>query len=393
LGDLLNPKFWIASLVLVLILGFTGRRRTVWFGGLNLLVVLAWLGWPVAVAAAGFSACFWWLLWLAARKPLKGTPTGIVVLVVVAMLFLLHKINIEYHEPAQDWIGGGPWGLPASVLVPLAALTFSYVALRAYDMAFSVLFQRAPLLDALSTAGYLFPFHMLLSGPIASYAAHVKCNTDPLRDPMYERLLRAGNEISTGLVYKYVISEYMRAFAYGAGGQLQIDGYWDTVYLLIYTFFDFAGYSRIVMGIGRLMGIPTPENFRMPFLARTATDFFTRWHISLGSFIKRDVYTPLQLHLVRRWGLRRAVWAGLLALMVSWIVVGLWHRVSVVFLVYGLILAGWIWLEKLVRDRALKYAWSRTVAARWATAILGPPYVFFTLCAVLHIVAKEILGQ
>ena len=392
MGDLLSPAFWIAAAVLVVILGLVRRRRTILFGALNLIVIGVWMGWPLALAAAAFSAALWLVVWVASRPGIKHAWSAVCVLLIVVVMFILHKVNIEYTETAESWLQGGPWALPSTVLVPLAALSFSYVALRAYSMCYAVLFQSARLTDPISVAGFLFPFHMLISGPIARYEEHLKCAEVTTGEPVPQRLLGAGNDIATGLVYKYVISEYMRVFAYGAGAPIVVTGYWDTAYLLVFIFFDFAGYSRIALGIGRLMGIATPQNFRAPFLSRTATEFFTRWHISLGDFIKRDLYMPMQLHLVRRWGTKRAVWAGLLALLVSWIVVGLWHRISPTFMAYGLVLAVWLWLEKLVRDRVLRHDWSRSRAVQWAAAVVGPIYVFFTLCAMLTMVVQEILG-
>jgi D-alanyl-lipoteichoic acid acyltransferase DltB (MBOAT superfamily) len=121
------------------------------------------------------------------------------------------------------------------------------------------------------------------------------------------------------------------------------------------------------------------------------TDFFTRWHVSLGSWIQRNVYTPLQLFLVRRWGVRRAFWAGLLALLTGWLVVGLWHRFSWLFLLYGLGMALILWLEKASRDRLLRMRWSKTAWAQWTARLVGPVYVFVVITSMLNLIIAEML--
>lgn len=94
-------------------------------------------------------------------------------------------------------------------------------------------------------------------------------------------------------------------------------------------FFDFAGYSRIVIGIARLFGIVLPENFRRPFLAATPSVFWTRWHMTLSFWIRDYVFMPLAT-------VRRDLWWRNAMVVVPMVVFGLWHKASVLFLLWGL---------------------------------------------------------
>ena len=139
------------------------------------------------------------------------------------------------------------------------------------------------------------------------------------------------------------------------------------------------------------MGVPTPPNFRAPFAAKNVTDFFARWHMSLGGVVQRSVYVPLQLRLVRRFGVGRAVWLALLTLLACWLFVGLWHRLSWRFAAYGVGFALIVWAEKLVIDRR----WVRPARPGSALAYvrrgLGMAYVFAVVTAMLHAVMEEIV--
>jgi D-alanyl-lipoteichoic acid acyltransferase DltB (MBOAT superfamily) len=237
----------------------------------------------------------------------------------------------------------------------------------------------------------LFPFHMILAGPIAAYDQHLKLN-DPAAIPaVADRVMPAANDIATGFLYKYVCAEYLRIFAFGVDAPLESHGLVDTAVLFVYLFFDFAGYSRIALGVGALMGVPTPANFRAPFAARNVTDFFSRWHMTLGGFVQRNVYVPLQLRLVRRFGVRRALGSALITLLACWLFVGLWHRLSLRFALYGTVFALIVWTEKLILDRRSLPPAKPGTALALVRRGLGMAYVFVVVTLMLHIVMGEIL--
>ncbi|MFH1024905.1 MAG: MBOAT family O-acyltransferase [Planctomycetota bacterium] len=360
---------------------------------LNMVALSFWVGIKIASLAMVFSCILWVGLWLITRRDLSGRLRAAFPCVLIGLMvlfFVVHKANLEYAQHVrQVWqkIGGHSLERALDFLI---ALSFSYVVLRALDMVACVSFRNARLMDPISCLGYLFPIHMLVSGPVNPYQEHLRINVEARTKIPLEQYLLGANDIATGLLYKFVISEYMRIFFFGLDGKVESRSLLDTAYLLIYTFFDFAGYSRMAVGLGRFFGIPTPENFNSPFLAKSITELFTRWHMSLGGFIQRNVYTPLQLRLVRAWGVKNAVWSGLVVLICSWVAVALWHRVSPLFLLYGLCMAASIWVEKIVRDKVLRSGWGGKRGVQRAWAVAGPVYVFSALTLMVHLVIREI---
>ncbi len=112
-------------------------------------------------------------------------------------------------------------------------------------------------------------------------------------------------------------------------------------------YFDFSGYSDMAIGLGRIFGFHFPENFKYPFLSDSVAEFWRRWHISLGAWLRDYVYIPLGGN---RCG--RGTW--LRNILVVWLITGLWHGAAWTFAVWGLFFAALLLLEKFVWGRALE---------------------------------------
>ncbi len=149
----------------------------------------------------------------------------------------------------------------------------------------------------------------------------------------------------------------------GAAGRL---GGWDVWVLLVgygfQLFFDFAGYSRVVIGIGRILGVRLPENFRRPFLSATPSEFWTRWHMSLSFWIRDYLFLPLATA-------RAAVWWRNGALVLSMVVFGLWHRASLLFVAWGayqgLLLLAHRLLQQWERRRGVRFEGRAAATVSW----------------------------
>jgi len=116
-------------------------------------------------------------------------------------------------------------------------------------------------------------------------------------------------------------------------------------------FFDFAGYSHIAIGAAQVLGFTLPENFNRPFQSTSASMFWTRWHMSLSFWIRDYVFFPLMQ-------LRREVWWRNLALVVSMILFGLWHRANVLFLLWGCYHGVLLVAHRRVEGLERKYDWT-----------------------------------
>ena len=109
---------------------------------------------------------------------------------------------------------------------------------------------------------------------------------------------------------------------------------------MLHLYFDFSGYSDMAIGLGRIFGFHFPENFQYPYISRSVTEFWRRWHISLGTWFRDYVYIPLGGNRVprARWGLNLAV---------VWALTGLWHGAAWNFVAWGLLFAVLLLVEKL----------------------------------------------
>ena len=155
-------------------------------------------------------------------------------------------------------------------------------------------------------------------------------------------------------------------------------------------FFDFAGYSHIAIGAAQALGFTLPENFARPFQSTTPSIFWTRWHMSLSFWIRDYVFLPLAT-------VRREVWWRNLALIIAMVVFGLWHKASVLFLLWGCYHGVLLVLHRLVQQ--LKRNFDREPpAAIWTPiswivtmALINLGWIFFRANSLSQ--ARSMLGQ
>lgn len=112
-------------------------------------------------------------------------------------------------------------------------------------------------------------------------------------------------------------------------------------------YFDFSGYSDMAVGLGRMFGFHFPENFRYPYTSKSITEFWNRWHISLGTWFKEYVYIPLG-------GNRKGTGRQICNIMIVWLLTGIWHGAGWNFLLWGVYFGVLLLLEKLVLKRYLE---------------------------------------
>jgi len=251
--------WWIVGLALVFLvpLGHPTARKWVLCGiNLSILVLMLkanviWVLVLVVLAWATFQNLGGRLgrIWLA----FGGIGT--------LALFLSHKLPHVGADAGLD-----------SVNPILATIGFSYVALRLVDAGRAIREGRQAPPDFPATINYLLPFHMLAAGPIQSYDEFVAqpAVPAPLSTPA---ALDATERIAGGLFKKYVLAQGLQRLlltgyhAHGVHVFLEI----QLTYLWLYL--DFSAYSDLAVGIGRLIGVATPENFNRPYLARNVIDF------------------------------------------------------------------------------------------------------------------------
>jgi alginate O-acetyltransferase complex protein AlgI len=135
-------------------------------------------------------------------------------------------------------------------------------------------------------------------------------------------------------------------------------------------YFDFYGYSMMAVGIGKLMGFELPRNFDSPYAARSVSDFYRRWHMTLTSWFRRYVYIPLG-------GNRKSKILTALNILVVWVLTGLWHGMGGNYLLWGAFLGLVIGVEKLWFGNRLERM--RVVPHLYTVAVILLSWVPFAL--------------
>ena len=191
-------------------------------------------------------------------------------------------------------------------------------------------------------ATYVSLFPQLIAGPIVRYVDVETQLTGRKETP--EQFNSGVKLFCAGLAKKVLLANPLGQLwdgikVMGAGAGLL--GTW--VGILAFTlqiYFDFSGYSDMARGIGNMFGFSFVENFRYPYISRSITEFWRRWHISLGTWFREYVYIPLG-------GNRRGKGRMLLNLLIVWGLTGLWHGASWNFLLWGLYFGVLLIIEKL----------------------------------------------
>ena len=196
-------------------------------------------------------------------------------------------------------------------------------------------------LAAMSAQLLLFP--KLLSGPLMEpdqLQAQMK------RPKLSQLRFRAGlQELVLGLAYKILLADRLAglwAQATGIGYDRITAGLaWAALLAFgLRIYFDFQGYSMMAVGIGKMLGFQLPGNFDDPYMARSVSEFFNRWHITLYRWFRNYLYIPLG-------GSRKGRGRMVRNVIVVWTFTGLWHGFSGNYLIWAMFLAFWILQEKL----------------------------------------------
>ena len=157
--------------------------------------------------------------------------------------------------------------------------------------------------------------------------------------PRKEYLELAGDgvyRIVLGLFYKVVLSTYVYQILLALSNTGTV--VYSIKYMYLYTlylFFDFAGYSLMAVGSSNILGIQTPMNFNKPFLSIDIKDFWTRWHITLSTWLRDFVFSRVLMQVIRKKWFKNRLHNATYAYMVNMLVMGFWHGLSVSYIVYG----------------------------------------------------------
>ncbi|MCQ2493564.1 MAG: MBOAT family protein [Lachnospiraceae bacterium] len=195
---------------------------------------------------------------------------------------------------------------------------------------------------------YIAMFPQLIAGPIVRYSDIEKQLTD--RKQNFEQVAEGIKRFIIGLSKKILIANVLGEFVdkFRAIQEPTVGFYW--IYAVVFSlhlYFDFSGYSDMAIGIGKILGFTFPENFNYPFISGSVTEFWRRWHMSLGSWFRDYVYIPLGGNRVSKIKWVRNI-------LIVWALTGFWHGADWTFIIWGLMFALLLMLEKTPFGKLLK---------------------------------------
>lgn len=192
----------------------------------------------------------------------------------------------------------------------------------------------------LSLATYISMFPQLVAGPIVRYQDIANQLED--RNYNYEKISYGIRRFIYGLAKKVLFANVLGELCtiFHASNDKSVLFYW--MYAIAFSlqiYFDFSGYSDMAIGLGKILGFHFMENFNYPYISKTITEFWTRWHISLGTWFRDYIYIPLG-------GSRVGKTRMYFNILIVWMLTGFWHGAAWNFIIWGLYFAVLLMIEK-----------------------------------------------
>jgi alginate O-acetyltransferase complex protein AlgI len=272
----------------------------------------------------------------------------------------------------------------------------SYTAFRAMHFVIEAYKNEIKRPTLLTFFNYMLFFPAFISGPIHRYNPFVADSDKPREAPFRADLAAGMERVIHGLFKKIVLTVIIFPYTLkNMGIPLEEMSFWQIALGLyafaLYLYFDFAGYTDMAIGAGRIMGFTLPENFNRPFLKENIQQLWANFHMSLTSWLTEYVYWPLARKLRAFEYLRnRPILLSNFAIIVTFIVCGIWHGDTLVFVVWGLYQGIGLsavniyqkWKRKVRNPRLRAYfrsSWSYAVGVVGTFTFFSAGLLFFVL--------------
>lgn len=365
-----------------------GRVRNLFLLAVSYLLYVQWKP-AYALVLLGVTAVTWLaaLLLEKTRHPKRMLAAGVVLALLPLFLFKFLGFAGEAIGQAlalaglQFHLTGLNWAIPVGI---------SFFTLQALGYLRDVYYgQQEAESDFLTYALFVSFFPCILAGPInrASLVIPQLKRLRPCLD--YARAVEGLRMLLWGMFMKVVVADRVALYVDTVfGSYVNYTGMTCLVASLLYSvqiYADFAGYSLMAIGVGRVFGIELAENFRRPYFAVSVTDFWHRWHISLSTWLRDCIYIPLGGN---RCAKLRCYWNILVTFLVS----GIWHGASWTFIAWGLLHGISQVIEKMLGQQKCSYGWlGRTVKTAVTFLLVTFAWIFFrmpTLGDACNVVAR-----
>ena len=324
------------------------KWRNIWLFIAN----LAFYGWgePVYILLMLFSICinfFAGILIDRNRDNRRKAKTVLVIDIVVNLAMLAFFKYFDLFAATLSLIPG--ISIPALHLALPIGISFYTFQTMSYPIDIyrgDATIQR----NFISFGTFVALFPQLIAGPIVRYK-DIASQLD-FRAGGVDQFASGVRRFTVGLGKKVLIANNIGAlwdiYAAKGPGELTVLGSWLGILAFsLQIYFDFSGYSDMAIGLGRMLGFEFLENFNYPYISKSVTEFWRRWHMSLGTWFRDYVYIPLG-------GNRKGPWRQIFNLLIVWALTGFWHGANWTFLCWGLYYAVFLIIEKLFLLKGLK---------------------------------------
>jgi len=267
--------------------------------------------------------------------------------------------------------------LSLSIPVPSVALPvgISFYTFQTMSYSIDVYRRNCPAQrDPIAFGCYVTMFPQLIAGPIVRYVDVMREIND--RRETFEGFYLGIRRFLVGLAKKLILANgvgmlWDSVSAQPAASLSALSAWLGVLAYAFQIYFDFSGYSDMAIGMGRMFGFQFPENFRYPYVSRSVSDFWRRWHITLSTWFREYLYIPLG-------GNRVCVPRNIFNLVVVWMATGLWHGASWNFLLWGAYFGAVLIAEKFLYGKALSRA-PGFVGWAYTALVVLVGWVFFAL--------------
>jgi alginate O-acetyltransferase complex protein AlgI len=214
---------------------------------------------------------------------------------------------------------------------------------------------------------YLSLYPCLVAGPIVRYSEiseEIDSRKISIKD-ISEGISRFCLGLFKKVFFANIAGELAIKFLNGDLSQTSVVAAWFGIILFaLQIYFDFSGYSDMALGLGRIFGFRFNENFNFPYISRSITEFWRRWHISLSSWLRDYIFLPFSLFLAHNFNknkflfLKTKHWVNIFSLILTFFICGLWHGPSWNYIIWGLYFAFFMIIESLFLSKILNYRYN-----------------------------------
>ncbi len=343
-GDYFYIYLLLISLIPAIVLGFYGKSIKVYGTILSVLMIYLIIGKSIGLILL--------LLFLVGE-----------FFVIITYYFVRKKTDNKYVYWLFLFMSMAPLFVaklsPFTRYGAIGFMGLSYLNFKAIQMVIEIYDGVIKEINLFDLVYFFIFFPTLSSGPIDRSRRFNENINKPLDRKEYfnEYLVDGLKKILLGIFYKFIIAYIIDTFwLLKIPADITVLNSLNYMYAYtLYLFFDFAGYSLFAVGTSYILGVRTPDNFNKPFLSKDMKEFWTRWHISLSRWFGDYIFSRFVLNSMRKKRFKNRIQASHVAQMITMFIMGLWHGITVYYIIYGLYQGGVLVLTDIFQRKSKYY--------------------------------------